>query len=65
MDVTESCHWVVSLSQIPHVEARVLVVVIGNNKLSCHFWVPHHAGSLGFHVSLLLGGVIEVILSRS
>lgn len=64
MDVLESGNGVVRLAEVPHVEARVLVIVVSYYELGGKFWVPHHAGSLSLHRGLLLGWLAEIGLVR-
>ena len=45
MDVLESGNRVVSLSQVPHIETWVLIIVICNHKLSSKLRIPHHTSS--------------------
>jgi len=40
VEVLERRHWVVWLPQVPNLEARVLVVVIGHHELSWDLRVP-------------------------
>ena len=64
MDVLEGGHWVVSLSQIPHIEAGVLVVIVGDDELSSKLRIPHHASPLNSFGVLLLTWVSKVGLRR-
>ena len=59
MDVLEGGDRIVGLTEIPNIEARVLVVVVSDYKLSSQLWIPHHASPLGLLVCLF-SGVIEV-----
>lgn len=46
MNILKRGDGIVSLAQIPHIEARVLIVIIGHDKLSRQFGVPHHTSAL-------------------
>ena len=65
MNVLECSHRVGSLAQVPHIEAWILIVIIGNYELCRLLRVPHHAGSLHSVGALLLAWITEVGLGRS
>ncbi len=62
MDVLECSNRVVSLSQVPNIEAWILIVIVGDYELGGQIWVPHHAGSFGLELVLVLRRIVEVIL---
>ena len=65
MDVTESSHWVVGTSQIPNIDWRILVIIVGYYKLCWNLWIPHHLGLLGgWSWSLLLVLASKVVIHR-
>ena len=65
MDVLEGRDGIVGFSQIPDIEAWVLIIIIGNHELSRDLWIPHHTCLFGTLRLLLLVGVIEVGLSSA
>lgn len=65
MDIPEGENWVRGITQVPHVELRVRVVIVGHNKLGGHFGVPHHAGLSGDLLgALLLRLVASVVIEE-
>lgn len=64
MDVGESRHWVVRVTQVPHINDWILVVIVGDHKLQWDLRVPKHLGFFcGRHGGLLFV-LIEVALVR-
>ena len=61
MNILESGYRVVSFTQIPNIEARVLIVIVGDHKLGCQVRVPHHASPFGLHLIFILVLVVKVI----
>ncbi len=62
MDVLECSNWIVCLSQVPNIEAWILVVIVGNHELGGQIRVPHHASSFGLELIFILRRIIEVLL---
>ena len=44
MKIRISSNWVLRVSQVPNVEGRVLVIIIGNQELSWDLGVPNYVG---------------------
>ena len=44
MKIRISSNWVLRVSQVPNVEGRVLVIIIGNQELSWDLRVPNYVG---------------------
>jgi len=71
MKVLESCHWIVRFSQIPYLQARILVIIIGNHELSRYLRVPCHTGLSKYWLltlslrPLIIAEVIEIVLTLS
>ena len=65
MDVLEGRNWIVGLSQIPNVEAWILIIVITDYKLSRNLRVPHHTCLFRALRLLLLIWIIEIALSSA
>lgn len=60
VDVGVLHDWVLGISEVPDVEAWVLVIVICNHELSGDLRVPHHLDLFALRVGL----VIEEVLGR-
>ena len=53
VNVLERCNGVVSLAQVPDIEAWVLIIIISHDKLRGQFRAPHNTSSLGTNICLL------------
>jgi hypothetical protein len=47
VQILESGSRILGVSQIPHVEARIHVIVVGDYELGRHNRIPHHLSLLG------------------
>ena len=65
VDIVESSHWVVRVSEIPNADRRILVVVTCYHKLSRNLWVPHHLSLFWLSWLVLLLIVSEVVVHPS
>ncbi len=62
MDVLECSNWVICLSQVPNIEAWILIIIVGNDELGSQIWVPHHPSSFGLELVFILRRIVKVLL---
>ena len=60
MDVRKSCNRIVWVTQVPHIDDWILVVIIGDHKLQWNLRVPKHLGFFGGRHGGLLFVLIKV-----
>ena len=68
MEVGVSCHWVLWIAQVPHVERGILIIIVGNQELGGDFRVPYDVSLskprlLAFR-AFIVGIVVEVVVLR-